>query len=110
MKLFGKKTCDCKNDCTAQTMQKAQQDIQSEGIKILGSNCNKCISLEKNTKDAMNELGWDCRIEHISDFTQIASYGVMTTPALVINGKVVSYGKVLTIEEIKFILETNVIK
>ena len=47
-------------------------------------------------------------IEHVSDFAKIASYGVMTTPAFVLNGKVVSYGKVLSIDEVKSILSQNI--
>ncbi|WP_407643159.1 thioredoxin family protein [Clostridium prolinivorans] len=81
--------------------------IKKEGIsvKILGSGCSKCNQLEEATKDALKKLGIDTAIEHVRDFAQIASYGVMTTPALVIDGKVVSYGKVLKTEEIIEILK-----
>lgn len=64
-----------------------------------------CIALENATQKAVSELGFDLKIEHITDFSQIASYGVMSTPALVFKGKVVSYGKVLSVEEIKSILK-----
>lgn len=74
------------------------------GIKILDSGCAKCIALENATRNAISELGLDLDIEHITDFVQIASYGVMSTPALVLNGKVVSYGKVLSVEDVKNIL------
>ena len=46
----------------------------------------------------------DTAIDHVTDFTQIAAYGVMTTPALVVDGKVVSYGKVLSKEEVKTLI------
>ena len=49
-------------------------------------------------------LGMDTTIDHVTDFSQIAAYGVMTTPALVVDGKVVSYGKVLTKKEAKTII------
>ncbi len=78
---------------------------QGAGVKILGSGCAKCNQLEEATKAALEQLGMDTTIEHITDFARIASYGVMTTPALVIDGKVVSYGKVLKTEEVVKILQ-----
>lgn len=111
MKLFGKKeekkACCCGGNCTPEAMQNAEQSKKEEGIKVLGSGCAKCIALEKATRSAVMELGLTYDIQHITDFTQIASYGVMSTPALVLNGRVVSYGKVLTVEEVKKILETK---
>lgn len=70
------------------------------GIKILGSGCAKCNQLEANTLEALKQLGMEMAIDHVTDFTQIAAYGVMTTPALVVEGRVISYGKVLTTHEI----------
>lgn len=109
MKLFKKKeetkTCCCEANFTAEEMQIAQAMTKENGIKILGSGCKKCNELEKAARIAVNELNLDIKIEHISDFSQIASYGIMTTPALVYNGKVISYGKVLSVEEIKEILK-----
>ncbi|MEG2799422.1 MAG: thioredoxin family protein, partial [Erysipelotrichaceae bacterium] len=75
-----------------------------QGIKVLGSGCTKCVALEEATKKAIEELGVDIEVTHVTDFAEIASYGVMTTPALVLKGKVVSYGKVLTVDEIKEIV------
>ena len=46
----------------------------------------------------------DYEIDHVTDFAEIASYGVMSTPALVLNGEVISYGKVLTVDEVKALL------
>lgn len=109
MKLFAKKeekkTCCCAEKCTSEATQKAESVKKDDGIKILGSGCAKCIALENATQKAVSELGFDLKIEHITDFSQIASYGVMSTPALVFKGKVVSYGKVLSVEEIKNILK-----
>jgi len=76
-----------------------------EPVKVLGSGCVKCNELETNVKKALEQLDMDTTIEHITDFTQIASYGVMSTPALVVDGKVVAYGKVLKVEEVIKILE-----
>ena len=68
---------------------------RSPGYKILGCGCAKSNALEAATVDALRELGMDTTIDHVRDFEKIAAYGVMTTPALVVDGQVVSYGKVL---------------
>lgn len=117
MALFGKKkaveesACDCGGCCgdvNAESMEQAKA-AQTEGaaVKILGSGCKKCNELEANTKAALAELGKDTTIDHVTDFGAIAAYGVMTTPALVVNGKVVSYGKVLKKDEVVKLLQGN---
>ena len=75
------------------------------GIKVLGSGCVKCNQLEAAAKEALSELGMDTAIDHVTDFAQIAAYGVMTTPALVVDSKVVSYGKVLKKDEVVDLLK-----
>ena len=69
-------------------------------IKVLGSGCAKCNSLEAAVKDALNELHMDVSISHVTDIAEISAYGVMSTPALVIDDKVVSSGRVLTKAEV----------
>ncbi len=69
-------------------------------IKILGSGCKKCIALGDNARAAADAAGIEAEIEKVTDYAQIAAYGVMSTPALVINDKVVSAGKVLTASEV----------
>jgi small redox-active disulfide protein 2 len=73
-------------------------------VKILGSGCDKCNALEAATVEALRELGRDTRVEHVRDFAKIAAFGVMQTPALVVGGKVVSYGRVLSKEAVKKLL------
>lgn len=103
MGLFGKKkkeeSCCCGGGCTPQAMAQAEEIKASGGVKVLGSGCAKCAALEQAAREALEELGMDTAIDHVTDFAQIAAYGVMTTPALVVDGKVVSYGKVLKKEE-----------
>lgn len=70
-------------------------------IKILGVGCSKCEKLEKNVKKAVEELGIDATVEKVEDLKEIVSYGVMTSPALVIDEKVVFAGKVPSTKEIK---------
>lgn len=108
MVLFGrqkKKGC-CSNNWSCEAMEKAKK-AQTAGslVKVLGSGCAKCRMLKANTEAALEQLGLDTTVEYITDFKQIASYGVMTTPALVVNGKVVSYGKVATTEDVMKILK-----
>lgn len=81
------------------------QTAAAAGVKVLGSGCAKCIALEDAVRAALEELGMDVSVEHVTDFTQIAAYGVMTTPALVVDGKVVSHGRVLGKNEAKAIIQ-----
>jgi len=77
-------------------------------VKILGTGCAKCNKLTANTKEALSRLGRsDAHLEHVTDIKEIVSYGVMITPALVINGKVKSVGKVLSSDEAGKLLEEN---
>ena len=113
MALFGNKnkkvetsSCCCGGNCDAASMAKAESvKTEGAGVKVLGSGCAKCIQLEAATKAALEQLGMDTTIDHVTDFSQIAAYGVMTTPALVVDGKVVSYGKVLKTNEVVMILQ-----
>lgn len=112
MNLFGKKKkeepagCCCGGNCTPETKAQAE-NAKKEGVsvKILGSGCAKCNQLEEATKEALEQLGMDTAVDHVTDFSKIAAYGVMTTPALVVDGKVVSMGKVLKTEEVKKMLQ-----
>ena len=70
-------------------------------IKILGSGCNNCVRLEANARIAAEELGIEAEFVKVKDMADIAAYGVMRTPGLVVDEKVVSYGKVLSPEDIK---------
>jgi small redox-active disulfide protein 2 len=70
-------------------------------IKILGPGCAKCHQVEKIVKEAVAEAGADADIEHVTDFKQIAAYGVFGTPAVVIDGEVKSVGKIPKKEDIK---------
>ena len=70
-------------------------------IKIMGGGCANCKKLEENTVLALKELNLEATIEDVTDIDQIIDYGVMKTPALVVDGKVKSSGRVLGVEEIK---------
>ncbi|MBT2661831.1 thioredoxin family protein [Bacillus sp. ISL-45] len=73
-------------------------------IKILGTGCKKCQELEKNTRMAVEELQVEAQVEKVEDIKEIMKYKVMSTPALVVDEKVVSTGKLLTVKELKGML------
>lgn len=119
-----KPACSCGGNCSADSMSKTDStksegaktgDVNFSGtdgvkseiisVKVLGSGCAKCNQLEAAAKEALQRLGIETTIEHVTDFSQIAAYGVMSTPALVVDGKVVSYGKVLKADEIEKLLQ-----
>ena len=107
MGLFGKKKQQPACSCGAKEPQTTTtQTAGNAGNKVLGSGCAKCNELEQAVRTALIELGMDPTIDHVTDFTQIAAYGVMTTPALVVDGKVVSFGKVLKPEQAKALIES----
>ena len=74
-------------------------------IKVLGSGCKNCSRLYENLKLAVNNLGIEAETEYITDLKKVVSYGVMSMPALVVNEKNVSVGKVLKTEEIEKLLK-----
>lgn len=74
-------------------------------IKILGSGCKKCKKMEENTREAIEELNLDAKIEKVEDFKEIMKYGVMTTPAIVVDEEVLSSGKLLKTKDIKKLLD-----
>ncbi|MFA5872147.1 MAG: thioredoxin family protein [Parcubacteria group bacterium] len=74
-------------------------------IKILGTGCPNCKKLEANTKQALEELKIKAEIEKVTEIQDIISYGVMGTPALVVDGEVKIYGRVSDAKEIKELLK-----
>lgn len=84
---------------------KIAEEIKDRGIYVLGSGCKKCDQLFEHVKQALAELQLEDEVAHISDFTLIASTGVMSTPALVVDKKVLAYGRVLSVEECKEMLQ-----
>lgn len=70
-------------------------------IKILGEGCDKCSKVLENTKIALLELDIEANIEKVEDIVEMMKHGVMSTPAIVINGKVKAVGKIFSVTEIK---------
>lgn len=74
-------------------------------VEILGSGCKKCQQLEANAREAIASLNLDAEVLHITDPIEIAKRGVMSTPALAINGKLVSKGQVIVSDQIQILLQ-----
>lgn len=73
-------------------------------IKILGSGCSKCKTLEKLTREVVEQNGIDASITKVEDIVEIMKFGVMATPALVVDGNVMIKGRVPSSQEIKEVL------
>lgn len=73
-------------------------------IKILGTGCPKCKTLEKITREVVEQNGFDANITKVEDIMDIMNYNVMSTPALVVNEKVEIKGRIPSVEEIKQVL------
>jgi small redox-active disulfide protein 2 len=73
-------------------------------VQILGTGCPKCRQLEQNARTAVQQLGVECEVEKVTNLKDIMNYGVAMTPGLAIDGKVISSGKVLPVEEIVSLL------
>ena len=70
-------------------------------IKILGTGCSKCKTLEEITRKVVKDNGIDATVTKVEDIFEIMKYSIMTTPALVVNQKVVSKGRIPSVDEIK---------
>ncbi len=92
MKLFGKKVNDVVH---------ANEDRR---IKVLGTCCRKCNTLHNNTMQALQQLNIEEQVAYIGDYATIAGYGVMSTPALVVDEKVILVGRSAEVEELKVLL------
>ena len=114
---FGKKkeesTPDCACQCGCCTAEVDVSEVAKEvgsaadgtlSIKVLGAGCASCHTLLENTKEAVANMGLGVEVEYVTDMAQIAAYGVMSIPALVVNEKVVTMGKVLKANEVENLL------
>lgn len=76
-------------------------------IKVLGTGCTNCKTLEKSVINALAEMNINANVEKVEDIQRIMAYGIMRTPALVINEKVVVSGRIPSMSELKEIIEKN---
>lgn len=93
--------CSASHDGTAVPVQGCCQGESGCSIKVLGTGCASCHALLENTQSAVRNMGLDAQVEYVQDMAQIAGYGVMSLPALVVNHQVVFTGKVLKPAEVE---------
>ena len=93
------KPCCCGGVASVADAATVSQEISS--IKVLGAGCKSCHQMYENTKKAVQNAGLDFDVEYITDMEKVMQYGAMSMPALVVNEKVVSVGKVLKDKEIQ---------
>jgi len=99
-------------DCLLVLVQTERREIcimNTINLEILGSGCKKCQQLEENVHSAIASLKVEAEVFHVTDPIEIAQRGVLSTPALAINGKVVSKGKVLSPEQIQPLLQSSLL-
>ena len=119
MNLFGKKKeskatplCACNGNTPVMNSENMSKEscccesssTEINNIKVLGSGCKSCHALFENTKEAVKNLSLSVEVEYVTDMEKVMTYGVMSMPALVVNEKVVSMGKVLKSEDIEKLL------
>ena len=110
---FGKKKEEKKAPtcCCCENENKESVDCGKEisgdisGIKVLGAGCKSCHEQYENAKKAVKSLGLSVEVEYITDMEKVMEYGVMRMPAIVVNEKVVSMGKVLKASEVEQLLQ-----
>lgn len=102
MRLFGagKKKDEIKNGCCVSGKNKFN-------IKILGSGCRTCHEQYENVEKAVTAMNLAADVEYITDLKQVMSYGVMSMPAIVVNGKVVTMGKLLKEDQVEKLLKEH---
>ena len=108
----GERISDEETGCCCDSGKKAEADSTCCGknvdgiccIKVLGAGCKSCHALWEATKVAVQNMGLNIAVEYVTDMEKIMEYGVMSMPALVVNEKVVSMGKVLKAAEVEMLL------
>ena len=109
---FGKKKEEEKKSCCCGSAPKAEASscccgAPVEGIcciKVLGAGCKSCHEQYENAKAAVKAMGLNLEVEYITDMEKVMGYGVMSMPAIVVNDKVVSMGKVLKAADVEKLL------
>lgn len=108
---FGKKqqkTCCCQQ--TTATTPQAPANTTDEAIgsiTVLGAGCDSCHQQYENVQKALDNLGMTLKAEYISDPQKVMAYGIMSLPAIAINGRIAVCGKVLSVKEVEKLLENR---
>ena len=94
-------------DLKSEAKTEQSQVERKNRILVLGAGCPKCRALEQSILRALDDLNLNLSVGHVTDFVEMAKYGVMSTPALVIDGKVVSTGRALTQQDVMRLLKEH---
>lgn len=100
----------CGGGCPAGETEEVTSDCCSEAkdgircIKVLGAGCKSCHEQYENAKEAVKSMGLSVEVEYITDMEKVMEYGVMSMPAIVVNDKVVSMGKILKAADVEALL------
>ncbi len=78
-------------------------------IKVLGPGCMNCVTLEKRTREALTKMNIQAEIEKVTDFSKILELGLVKTPGLIVNNKIVVQGRVPAVEELKEIIKQQIV-
>lgn len=95
--------------CGCEPVEEVQETVDENlmTIKVLGSGCKSCVEMEKNVWFALWELKMEANVVKVSDVTEIAAYGVMATPALVIDEQLIKSGRVMKVGELKELFQKH---
>lgn len=99
--------CFCNGEMPRYDLTQEEAAAQKERILVLGAGCPKCRALEQTVIKALDEMNETLAVGHVADYAEMAKYGVMSTPALVIDGKVVSAGRALNQKDVVRLLKEN---
>lgn len=107
MSFFKKKTCCCGGAAMTEPCCAGKLGA-IKSVKVLGAGCASCHRQYENAKAAVRALELDVEVEYITDLAKLAEYGVMSMPAIMVNDKVVSMGRVLNVSDIQKILDKSI--
>ena len=114
---FGKKkeekntNCCCSCSCSADVVEQTTNECCGQEVKgiccvkVLGAGCKACHEQFDYAKEAVKKLGLSVEVEYVTDMAKVMEYGVMSMPAIVVNEKVVAFGKVLKVAEVEALLQ-----
>ena len=106
-------SCACNCGCSKSEVREVTNDCCSEAkngiccIKVLGAGCKSCHEQYENAKEAVKAMGLSVEVEYITDMQKVMEYGVMSMPAIVVNERVVSMGKVLKAADVEKLLRKS---
>lgn len=99
--------CGCGCGCAPEEAVTDAVDESLMTIKVLGPGCKNCVEMEKNVRFVLWDLKMEANVIKVSDISEIASYGVMATPALVIDDKLIGSGRVMKVGELKELFQKH---